>query len=144
MLHPLGSEGGLLILEGGHYVGEEFVAVMLEYRREFIIYLLFNMLWLYYNGRLAPAPTITPATLGLLFDELLVVFLQKYELIKFGEGRAESELVSDAGYVLGAGEFFLIETIEEVLFQLVYGYEALEAGIHIAEVGVVLETHNSI
>lgn len=82
LLHPLGIGGRFLILEGRHDVGEEFVAVMLEHRRKFIIYLLFDILRGYNYGR-GPASASSAPLILLFFQVLLVVFLEENQLIEF-------------------------------------------------------------
>jgi hypothetical protein len=98
---------------------------MLEHRREFVINFLFDMLRRNYNILLSSAAATASALLLLLllfFKVLLVIFLQKHELIEPCEGRTQSKVVPYPRWHHPILEFFLIHSIEEVLFKLIYRY----------------------
>jgi hypothetical protein len=122
----------LFVLQCGEYVSEELVAIVLEHGAELIINLLLNQLWRYYYY-LARSPF--PIS---LVGVSLIVFLEPGILIKPGECKGEFEAVADPCR-LRMRKLFLEGKSDEVISQLVYGQEALEAGVHIAIVGVVLE-----
>lgn len=115
----LGSDRCLLILQSRHYVGKEFVAVMLEHRRKFIINLLFDMLRRYYYGRGTTSATAPPSLILLVLYVLLVILLQEHQLIKLCEGATEPEVIADSWNIFRPCDFFLVNCIEEVLFKLV-------------------------
>lgn len=75
-----------------------------------------------------------------LLHELLVVPLKPHILVKLGEGEGKPEVVSDSLAVLNLSK----GSVEEVVSQLLDCEHALKTGVEVAEVGVVLESYDSI
>lgn len=117
--HTLGRDRCLLVLESRHYVGKEFVAVMLEHRRKFIINLLFDILRGNYYGRGTASASAPSLLILLLLYILLMILLQEHQLIELAESAAQPEMVPDSGDVFRPCKFLLVHSIEKVLFKLV-------------------------
>lgn len=127
----------LLVLQCGQYVCEELVAIVLKHRTELIIYLLLNLLGRYYYYLTGPPFPIS------LVRVRLIVLLEPHILVEPGKCEGEFEGVADPGW-LGVGKFFFVGESDKVVFELFDRQEALEAGIHVAIVRVVLQANYTL
>jgi|LauGreDrversion4_2_1035121.scaffolds.fasta_scaffold140213_1 hypothetical protein len=112
------------------------MTVMLENRTELVVDLLLDILRGDYDDRAAATLSISLVSMG------LVVLLEPNVLVKPAEGKGQLEGMA---YSCGGsmGEFFFVCSCNEVIFKLVYCKKALEAGVHVAVVRVVLESNYS-
>jgi len=60
-------------------------------------------------------------------------------LVEFSECNRNTKGVPDAGDCIRARELFFVMMHQEVIFELIYGQEALQAAVHIAKVRVILQ-----
>jgi hypothetical protein len=110
-----------------HYIGEKFVTVMLVNRRKFVIYFLFDSIRRHYG--LIPFLFTASA--------LIASFALPHVLVEFGEGQRKPEGIAYTFYIFELAVF----AHKKMHFELIYGDKALEAGVQITEVGVVLEAY---
>ena len=110
------------------------MAIVLEHRAELIINLLFNLLRRY-NYYLARAPT--PVSLVCMS---LIVLLKPHVLVEAAKRQRKFEAMADP-HRLGVRELVFEGEGDEVIFQLVDCEEALEARVHVAVVGIVLQSY---
>ena len=113
---------------------------MLVYRRELVVDLLFDQFRGYHSGTLY----YLPSQLVLAWEpKLSIVFLKPDILIKSREGKRESESTLDT-WLRVLIEFLLVKLQQEVILHFIDWEQTLEAGVQIAEVGIVLEAYYPI
>ena len=107
---------------------------MLKHWTELVIDLLLYGLWRDYDRRCSPTFPVR----ALLVGVLLIVLLEPHVLIEVSECSRHFEGVLDS---LGPclRELLLVLPIYEVVFQLLNGEETLQARVHVAVVGIVLQ-----
>jgi hypothetical protein len=136
--HRVFHNWSLFILQVGHNIDKEFMAVMLVHRRKPCEYFLFDVVRRDNNNLLFVL--LHPPIAICILHQHLIVLLQPHILVELGESQGESECVLDPWMVFELS----ILSVKKVISQLLHSQQTLHATVQVAKVGIILHTHYSI